>query len=106
MAQAKIKVFMKNRKTVEIPQANIGNFKRIFFDQIDYIEETEGEPIIAKPVIEEIKKPLIEEIKKPTKATVEANDTMSKKELQVLAKDKEGYKASLTKDQLVALINK
>lgn len=119
MAQDKIRIHMKNRKVVEIPQANLSNFKRIFHGQIDYVEEQEGEPIIAKPVIEEIKKPVIEEIKKPDpledepktdapkeETKVVANESMSKKELQDLAKDIDGYKASLTKEKLVELINK
>ena len=102
MSQEMIKIFMKDRKVVEIPQSNLGNFKRLFFDQIDYIDETEGEPIIANPIIEEIKKPIIESVKTNK---VLADDSMTKKELQDLAKSIDGYKSSMTKTQLVELIN-
>jgi hypothetical protein len=101
MAQEMIKVHMKNRKVVEIPQTNLANFKRLFFAQIDYVEEQEGEPIIAKPVIEEIKKPVVESVSDSPKA----DEKMSKKELQELAKDLDGYKPSLKKSDLVKLIN-
>lgn len=115
MAQEMVKIHMKNRKVNEIPISNLANFKRIFFAQIDYIEEQEGEPIIAKPVIEEIKTPtppVVESVKNPDPQDapkddkVVANETMGKKELQDLAKGIEGYKSSMNKKQLVELINK
>lgn len=111
MAQKMVKIHMKNRKVNIIPEANLSNFKRIFFAQIDFIEEDEGEPIIAKPIIEEIKSPVIEEIKTPVVETpkvetTKADMSMSKGELQKLAKDLDGYDAKLNKSQLVELINK
>jgi len=92
MAQKMVKIHMRNRKVVEIPETNLNNFKRIFFSQIDYIEEEEGEPILSRPVIEEIK------IEQP-------KELMTKKELQDLAKDLDGYKPTMSKKELIELIN-
>ena len=93
MAQKMITIHLKNRKSVQIPENNLNNFKRIFYSQIDYIEEEEGLPIIAKPIFEEV----VEEIDLTT---------LSKKELQDLAKDKKDYDASMSKAKLIELINK
>lgn len=105
MAQEFVTIHMKNRKVNIIPKSNLSNFKRLFFGQIDYIEESEGEPIIAKPIIEEIKtpaKPIIESVKVETP---KADDSMTKKELQDLAKDIDGYKPTMNKAELILLIN-
>jgi hypothetical protein len=105
MAQEFVTIHMKNRKVNVIPKANLANFKRIFFAQIDYIEEQEGEPIIAKPIIQEIKTPIAQPIVESVGESPKASTTMSKKELQDLAKSIDGYKSSMSKKQLVDLIN-
>lgn len=102
MAQKMITIHMKNRKVNVIPEAGLPTFKRLFHAQIDYIEEEEGTPIIAKPVIEEIKKPGADAGAK----TPKADASMNKKALQDLAKDLAGYDASMKKADLIELINK
>ena len=103
MSQEMVTIHLKDRKTAIIPKSNLSNFKRLFFSQIDYIEEQEGDPIIEAPIIEEVGAPIIEEVN--VDPEVKANDSMTKKELQTLAKDLEGYKSSMTKAQLIELIN-
>ena len=81
----------------------MGNFKRVFHGQIDYVDEQEGEAIVSKPVLEEIKTPEVkpkEEVLAP-----KANSTMSKKELQDMATEKNiEFEAGDTKADLIEKI--
>ena len=96
-----IKIHMKDRKVVEIPTANLSTFKRIFHNQIDFIEEDESLPIISKPVIQEIKKPVVQSV-----VSAPSLDTLTKKELQTKAKELGiEVKAVDTKDALISKIN-
>lgn len=103
------KVRMKKGNIVEVPSTNLSQFKRVFFGQIDYIDEPDSEPIISKPVIKEIK-PTVDKFpvddEQPESETTKEITSMTKKELQDLAKNIEGYKASMSKQDLINLINK
>ena len=98
-----IKIHMKDRKVVEIPEANLSTFKRIFHNQIDFIEEDEQMPIISKPVIQEIKKPVVVPVVVDNEPSL---DTLTKTQLQKKAKELNiEIKAADTKDVLIAKIN-
>ncbi len=101
MSQEMVTVVFRNGKKVEIPRANLGNTKRIFAGQIEYIAEKEGAPIIARPVVEVVAESVGESSEeKPT-----ASMSNTKDELTEMAKDIEGYNPKMNKQQLVDLIN-
>jgi len=115
-----VTVVFKSRKTTEIPEANLGNVKRMFGDQIAYVEDGDDEPIIAQPIIEVVEdnepkkeEPKVDPPKKeePKKEEpkgdekVVAKMAMTSDELKGMAKDLKGYNAKMNKQQLVDLIN-
>ena len=100
MSQELVTVVFKNRKRVEIPRSNLGKIKRIHAGQIDYIDENEDEPIIARPIVE-----VVEDNSNPTPDDTTASMSNSKSELTEIAKIIDGYNPKMNKQQLVDLIN-
>ena len=101
MAQEFVTVVFKSRKKTEIPKSNLPNIKRMFGDQIDYIEDGDDTPIIAQPVVEAIKD---DEPLEPIGGT-SADMSMKKSELTAMAENLDGYNPKMNKQQLVDLIN-
>lgn len=103
MAQKMVTVVFKSRKKTEIPEANLSNVKRMFGDQIAYIEDGDDEPIIAQPIIEVVKDD--EPIAVATPSEKVADMKMTASALKDLAKDLDGFNPKMNKQQLVDLIN-